>query len=93
MLYADYLVLCTELEEDLRMMIENFVKEEKRRGLRMNADQRIVMVLGEEEGSVSEVSFDGRELERVSETSLVCHLLSEIPIYKEAIPPHSPLCS
>ena len=43
--YADDLVLCIELEEDLRVMVGWFAKVCKRRGLKVNADKGKAMVL------------------------------------------------
>ena len=45
LLYAGDLVLCAELEEDLRVMVGRFVEVCKRRGLKINADKSKVMVL------------------------------------------------
>ena len=39
-LYADDLVLCDELEEDLRAMVGCFVEVCRRRGLKVNAGTR-----------------------------------------------------
>ena len=44
LLYADNLVLCGELEEDLRLMVEEFVEVCRRRGLKVNACKSKVMV-------------------------------------------------
>ena len=49
-MYADDLVLCGELEEDLRVMVGRFVELCRRRGLKVNADKSKGMVLGGEEG-------------------------------------------
>ena len=48
-LVADDLVLCGELEEDLKKMLGHFVDACKRRGLKVIADKSMVMVLGGEE--------------------------------------------
>ena len=37
LLYADDLVLCGELEDDLRAMVEHFVEVCRRKGLKVNA--------------------------------------------------------
>ena len=37
LLYADDLVLCGELEEDLRVMVRRFAEVCRRRGLKVNA--------------------------------------------------------
>ena len=50
LLYADYLVLCSESEEDLRAMVGRFAEVSRRRGLKVNAGKSKVMVLGGEEG-------------------------------------------
>ena len=44
LLYADNLVLCGELEEDLRTMVR------KRRGLKVNAGKSKVMIVNGKEG-------------------------------------------
>ena len=50
LLYAD-LVLCGELEEDLRVMV-GWIGEVRRRGLKVNAGKSKMMVMnGEVEGS------------------------------------------
>ena len=49
-LYADDLVLCSELEEDLRGMVGCFAEVYRRRGLKLNAGKSKVMVSGGEEG-------------------------------------------
>ena len=45
LLYADDLVLCGELEEDMKVMVGHYVQV-CRRGLKVNADMTKVMVLG-----------------------------------------------
>ena len=50
LLYAEDLVLCGELEEDLRVMVGHFVEVCRRRGLKVNAGKSKVMVLGGEKG-------------------------------------------
>ena len=57
-MYADDLVLCGELEEDLRAMVGHFV-EVCRRSLKVNADKSKVIVLNEEEGLKCVVCIDG----------------------------------
>ena len=49
LLYADFLFLCGESEEDLRAIVGRFI-EVCRRGLKVNASKSKVMVLNEEEG-------------------------------------------
>ena len=61
--YEDDLVLCGESEEKLKVMVGHFV-DVCRRGLKVNADKRKVMVLfGEEE-------LDGLQLEQVSRVQI-----------------------
>ena len=64
-LYADYLVLYGESEEDLRAMVGRFVQVGRRRGLKVNAGKSKVMELGR--GLECEVCIDGICLEYVSE--------------------------
>ena len=52
LLYADDLVLCGESEEDLRVMVGQFAKVCRRRGLKINAGKSKMMVLNGEEGLV-----------------------------------------
>ena len=59
LLYADDLVLCGELEEDLRVIVEHFVEVCRRRGLQVNAGKSKMMVLNGEVGLECEVSVDG----------------------------------
>ena len=46
LLYADDMVLCDELEEDLMAMLGRFVKMCIRRGLKINAGKSKMMILG-----------------------------------------------
>ena len=46
LLYTDDLVLCSELEEDLRVMVGYFVEVCGKRGLKVKAGKSKVMVLG-----------------------------------------------
>ena len=62
LLYADDLVLCGELEEDLRTMVGQFVEVCRRRGLKLNAVKSKVMVLNGEERLECEVHVDGIHL-------------------------------
>ena len=55
LLYADDLVLCGELEDQLRSMEGRFVDLGKRRDLKVNAGKSKAMVLGGEEGLECEV--------------------------------------
>ena len=50
LLYAGDLILCGELEEDLKAMVGRFVEVCKRRGLKVNAGKRKVMLLDGKEG-------------------------------------------
>ena len=77
-MYADDLVLCGESEEDLRAMVERFVEECKRRGLKFNAGKSKVMVLGGEEGLECDVCLDGIRLEHVSEFKYLGYVLDEL---------------
>ena len=46
LLYGDDLALCSELEEDLKVMVGCFVEVCGRRGLKVIADKRKVIELG-----------------------------------------------
>ena len=59
LLYADDLVLCGDLEEDLKVMAGCFDKTCRKRGLKLNADKRKVMVLVGEEELEFEICVDG----------------------------------
>ena len=50
LLYADDLVLYSELKEDIRVMVGWFTKVCRKRGLKVNAGKCRVMVLNREEG-------------------------------------------
>ena len=67
LLYADELVLCSELEGDLMVMVGQFAEVCRRRGLRVNAAKSKVMVLSGKEGLECEVHIEGICLEHVSE--------------------------
>ena len=58
LLYADDLVLCDELKEDLRVIVGRFIGV-CRRCLKVNAAKSKVMVLVGEEGLKCEVCVDG----------------------------------
>ena len=74
LLYADDLVLYGESEEDMRV-VAGWFAEVCRRGLKVNAGNRKVMVVNGEEGLKCEVHVDGIHLEYVSEFKyLVCVL-------------------
>ena len=57
--YADDLVLCVESEDDLRVMVGQFAKVRRRRGLKVNAGKSKVIVLNREEGLECKVHVDG----------------------------------
>ena len=59
LLYACNLVLCGELEEDLRAMVGHFVEVCRRRGLKVNSGKGKVMLLGGEEGFECGVCVNG----------------------------------
>ena len=60
--YVNDLVLCGYSEEDLRVMLEWFLKIYRRRGLKVNADKSKVMVLGGEEGLKCEIHGNEKRL-------------------------------
>ena len=64
LLYADDLVLCSELDL-LKVMVEHFVEVCRREDLKFNADKSKVMVLGEEEGLKREIRVDRAQIEQV----------------------------
>ena len=74
LLYADDLVLCGELEEDLKVMRWFAVC---RRGLKVNAGKMKVMVLNGEEGLECEVRVDVIHLEHISELKYLGCVLDE----------------
>ena len=76
-LYADDLVLCGELEEDLRVMVGQFVEVCRRRGLKVNIGKSKVMILNGEEGLESKVHVDGIRLGLVSELNYLGCVLDE----------------
>ena len=63
--YADDLVLCGELEENLSTMVGCVFEVYWRRCLKVNTGKSKVMVLGGEEGLGCEVCIDGIRLEHV----------------------------
>ena len=65
-LYAYDVVLCSELEEDLRAMVGCFI-EVYRKGLKVNADKSKVIVLNGEERLECEVHVHEIRLEHVPE--------------------------
>ena len=64
---VDDLILCGESEEDLKVMVGRFVEVCRRKGLKINADKRKVMVLGGEEGLGYEIHEDRAKIEQMSE--------------------------
>ena len=76
-LYADDLFLCGESEEDLKAMVGRFVEVCRRRGLKVNAGKRKVMLINGEEGLECEVHVDGVRLEHVSEFRYLGCVLDE----------------
>ena len=77
LLYADDLVLCGKLEDDLRVMVGRFVNVCRRRGLKINAGKSKVMVMNGEEGLECEVHIDRIRLEHVSEFNYLECVLDE----------------
>ena len=78
LLYAGDLVLYSELEEDLKVMVGHFVEVYRRRGLKVNAGKSKVMVLGWEEGLGCEISVDELQLEQVFEFKYLGCVLNEL---------------
>ena len=77
LLYADDLVLCSELEEDLREIVGRFAGVCTRRGVKVNTGNNKVMVLNVEEGLVCEVPVDETRLEHVYEFKYLRCVLDE----------------
>ena len=67
LLYADDLVLCGDLEEDLRAIVGRFIEVCRRRGLKVNEGKSKVMLLGREKELKCEVCVGRLRLERASE--------------------------
>ena len=67
LLYAEDLVLCDELEEDLTAMLGRFVELCRKRGLKVNAGKSNMLILGGEEKLKCEVCVDEIRFEHVSE--------------------------
>ena len=76
LLYADDLVLHGKSEEDLRAMVEHFVEVCRGRGLKVNAGNNMVMVLGEE-GLEYEVCIDRMRLDHVLEFKYFGYVLDK----------------
>ena len=66
-LCADDLVLCGELEENLRAVVGRFAEGYRRRSLKDNAGKSMVMMLNGEEGLECDIHIDGIHLEYVCE--------------------------
>ena len=69
--------LCGESEEELRAVVEWFVEVCRRRGLKVNAGKRKVMIINGEEGLEYEVHLDGARLEHVSKFKYLGCVLDE----------------
>ena len=67
LLYVDDLVLSGESEENLRVMVGRFVEVCRRRGPKVNAGKRKMMVRNGEKGLECEVHTDGIRLEHLPE--------------------------
>ena len=65
-LYANILVLCSEFEDYLKVIVGCFVEVCKRGYLKVSADDRKLIMLGGEEGSICKVLVM-KHLEHVSE--------------------------
>ena len=76
-LYADDLVLCGESEEDLRVMVGQFVEVCRRRGLNINAGKSKVILMNGKERLECEIYVDGIHLEHVSEFKYLECVLDE----------------
>ena len=58
LLYADDLVLCSELEKDLKAIVGRFIEVFRRRGLKVNPGKSKVIMFGGEEGLECEVCLN-----------------------------------
>ena len=67
LLYADDLVLCGKLEEDMKVMVGCLVEVYKRKCPKVNADKSKMMVLNGEEGLECEVCINGMRLDHLLE--------------------------
>ena len=81
-LYSDDLVLCGELEEDLRAMVGRFAELCRRRGLKVNAGKSKVMLLGWEERLECEVCINRTRLEHVWEFKYLGCVLDKSGIHE-----------
>ena len=77
LLYTDDLVLCGELERDLRVMVGRFAEMCRRRGLKVSAGKSKVMLLNGEKGLKCEVHVDGFRLEHDLEFKYLGYVLDE----------------
>ena len=77
LLYAGNLVLCAESKEELRAMVGRFAELCRRRGLKVNAGKRNVMVLNGEEELEGDVHVEGIRLGHVSEFKYLGCVLEE----------------
>ena len=77
LLHADYLVLCSESQEHLRVMVGQFAELCRGGGPKVNAGRRKVMVLIGEEELECEVHVDGIHLEHISEFKYLGCVLDE----------------
>ena len=77
LLYANDLVLCCELEEELGVIVGRFIEVCRRRGLKGNAGKSKMMLLGGEEGLECEVCVNGIRLEYFSEFKYLECVLDE----------------
>ena len=75
-LYANILVLCSEFEDYLKVIVGCFVEVCKRGYLKVSADDRKLIMLGGEEGSICKVLVM-KHLEHVSELKYLGCLLNE----------------
>ena len=66
LLYADDLILCGELEEDLRVMVKRFAEMCRKRGLKKSGGKSKAIAMNGGEGLECEVHIDGIRLEHVS---------------------------
>ena len=71
------MVLCGELEEDLRVMVGRFAEVCRRRRLKVNTSKSKVMVLNGEETLECEVHVDIIRLEHISEFKYLWCVLDE----------------
>ena len=69
--------MCSESEEDLKVMVESFVELCRRRGLKVNADKSKVVGLGRKEGLECEICVNKSRLEKVSELKYLKCVLGE----------------